>query len=143
MLPEGDFHREIGICLLRTSSGDRLIDIAIGSACSVEFDFLRIWEYTKTLYSGAVRNLEFWHIHPDNSLYFSETDINCCKGLNAAFGVPIEFGVMSFVDGRLCWTIAYWDDIRMIEIDSGDDGVLFDDNLAEMMIQLSRYRGDL
>lgn len=82
---------------------ENIIDYSIGTAGSVEFNFDRIWAHIKKL--GPVNfdkdKLEFFHVHPQGFISFSDTDENCMKGLNLALGIPIRFCVIAFENADL------------------------------------------
>jgi hypothetical protein len=76
----------------------KVISYSTGSAGSVEFDFLAIWDTIKEDKNdiNTISNIVFFHVHPEGFLDLSETDKNCVKGLFMAIGKPFLFSIITF-----------------------------------------------
>jgi len=83
-----------------TIFNDKIIDFSRGTPTSVEFNFERIWKYSKNT-SLCSDLYHFYHVHPTDSLFLSETDKNCMKGLRLAFGMDINFYVITFLASEI------------------------------------------
>ena len=78
------------------------ITASIGATSEVEFDFEKIWNFKKSI--GADFNIDalhWYHVHPENMLWYSQTDLNCVKGFNLAFGDLKSFSIITFDGGDL------------------------------------------
>ena len=81
---------------------NQIIDYSRGTPVSVEFNFERIWEYKKSLRdSFQPYLLNFYHVHPEGITSYSELDKNCMKGFFIAFGYPIYFAIVNFLNKDL------------------------------------------
>jgi hypothetical protein len=90
-----------------------IIDFQKGTPVSVEFDFMKIWEFRKLL--GDQFNpekLHFYHVHPLGfRTQMSSVDENCLIGLSLAFNYSVNFSIIVFNTNRLydysrnvyCW----------------------------------------
>lgn len=85
----------------------RLIDYQVGTLSDVEFDFLKIWKYSKRFKEFDPLYLHFFHVHPHEVLAESLVDINCMKGLAQAFGESSPFHIVTFKN----------DDIKNLDCD--------------------------
>ena len=72
------------------------VTASLGTPCSVEFNFEKVWEFKKNMGGFNPKNLRFYHVHPEGFLSYSDTDLNCIKGLNIAFGYPVHFSIITF-----------------------------------------------
>lgn len=80
-----------------TCTDSEIVTIDIGHPASVEFDFFSIWEFKKKLgVEFNPRNLRFHHVHPSGLLAYSETDLNCVKGLKIALNDISSFSIICF-----------------------------------------------
>ena len=75
-----------------------IIDFQKGTPASVEFDFMKIWEFKKLLKeSFNSEKLHFYHVHPLGfGTSMSNVDENCLIGLNLAFNYPVNFSILTF-----------------------------------------------
>jgi len=78
-----------------------LLDLQLGTAGSVEFNFSRIWKFCKAIKPLGFEplNLNFIHVHPTYSgigTNCSATDINCLEGFRMAFGFSPLFRIIQF-----------------------------------------------
>jgi hypothetical protein len=79
-----------------------IIDYQIGTIGKVEFDFNKIWNfYKKNKSYFCFLSLNFFHVHPENMLIESETDINCIKGFFQAFNETIYFHIVCFKNNNI------------------------------------------
>jgi hypothetical protein len=74
--------------------GKKLIAATIGNPVSVEFPFEKIWDFKKKCPLFNPAYLRFYHTHPNGFSEYSETDVNCLKGLNLAFDFPVYFSIL-------------------------------------------------
>jgi hypothetical protein len=78
-----------------------LIALNRGGPASVEFDFEAAWATRKRPNYEPWR-LTWLHVHPVGfGPGASQTDLNCARGLKAAFGRCQNFGILHFKDTRL------------------------------------------
>lgn len=76
---------------------ERVIDMSIGTASEVEFNFLDIWNYKKKLgWCFEPKALHFIHVHPSTVTHYSAKDVDCMKGFFLAFDSPIIFSIVIF-----------------------------------------------
>lgn len=77
-----------------------VIDYQKGTPVSVEFDFLKLWEFRKILgndFDPAL--LHFYHVHPPSfGTQMSSKDENCIRGLSMAFNYPVAFSILVFIE---------------------------------------------
>jgi hypothetical protein len=64
----------------------------------VEFNFAEIWEYKKNTSDFDPSKLHFVHVHPPVFCECSSLDINCIEGLTVAFGYPVAFSIVCFMN---------------------------------------------
>lgn len=118
---DGLFKRESSMVLYE----DRIITLGTGTYSSVEFDFEKVWGFIRSFKKLASNSFEpdklhFVHSHPPFFDALSQKDIECMKGLNIAFGFPVNFWIScnnklkkfkSFDDGIAClsdfWYLPY------------------------------------
>ena len=94
--------RESSLVLYR----DKIIDYSVGSYGEVEFNFENIWPYIKECKKKEFifweNDFHFFHVHPGNTTFISETDINCIKGFSIALGKNISnFHIVNFLNDDL------------------------------------------
>lgn len=76
-----------------------VIAVDVGGPASVEFNFEKIWNFKKKRESQGLwdpRLLHYYHVHPEGMLTYSQTDLNCAKGFHLAFGVCLNFNIITF-----------------------------------------------
>jgi hypothetical protein len=78
------------------------LDYTIGTSSTVEFDFMKLWEFKKSL--GNLFDplaLDFYHVHPRGFDSYSLMDINCMKGLKQALGFSPPFHIILFKNSEI------------------------------------------
>lgn len=75
-----------------------IIDFQKGTLASVEFDFMKLWEFKKLLKDQFnPKLLHFYHVHPLGfGTQMSSLDKNCLIGLNIALGCEVHFSILTF-----------------------------------------------
>jgi hypothetical protein len=88
-----------------------IIDWQKGTLCSVEFDFLRIWNYLQSIGLYKKEWLHFIHVHPSGfGVNPSYTDLNCIEGLTLALGFSFPFSIIEFGENPFGnWKTYEWD----------------------------------
>ena len=93
------------------------VTASLGTPCSVEFNFEKVWEFKKNMGGFNPKNLRFYHVHPEGFLNYSDTDLNCIKGLKIAFGHPIYFSILTFEHGSCLELSSVYNQISFQYID--------------------------
>lgn len=75
-----------------------IIDYQIGTPASVEFDFIKMWEFKKFLKDQFnPKLLHFYHVHHLGfGTQMSSIDENCLIGLTIALGYEVHFSILTF-----------------------------------------------
>lgn len=79
-----------------------IISLSRGYPAQVVFNFEKVWDFKRRL--GPEFNpdlLSFYHVHPEDCLWYSQLDLNCLQGFNAAFGFPVYFGILCYQNNNL------------------------------------------
>ena len=113
--------REVAVILYN----NEIISITTGTAIHVEFDFEKAWEMrSEPDYTPS--KLHFFHSHVVPFFSASDTDSNCLKGLNAAFGYTVLFSIIFLITGEMK-TYQYIDNKLVIVPWYQEDEYLIDD----------------
>ncbi|MDB4330108.1 hypothetical protein N9948_00005 [bacterium] len=78
---------------------DEVVTIDIGEPASVEFNFEKMWEFQRKKKSKGnwdPKLLNYYHVHPEGMLWYSQTDLNCAKGFHLAFGACFNFHIITY-----------------------------------------------
>jgi hypothetical protein len=90
---------ESSIVLYEHNENDNeIVTVDLGGPASVEFDFFKLWNFRKNLGDKFdPRRFRFYHVHPSGMLTYSDTDLNCVRGFNIAFGRDVwYFSIITF-----------------------------------------------
>lgn len=79
--------------------GDQVVTVDVGKPSNVEFNFMKIRAFAQERKKRGFwdpRNLNYYHVHPEGFLNYSQTDLRCAKGLHLGLGVCRNFHIITF-----------------------------------------------
>lgn len=90
---------------------NRTVCFTQGNASSVEFNFLRVWEFYKDQQNKSSgfepALLHFYHVHPQGCESYSTLDINCFQGFEIAFNFQIYFSIIIFKNENYLYDVQH------------------------------------
>lgn len=87
---------ESSIVVYPVSAVYEIVDLNVGSAGQVTFNFERLWEFSRNNPFFSSVFLKFYHVHPQGYDRYSSLDLNCMHGLWLAFRSEIMFNIILF-----------------------------------------------